>query len=81
MFPACAVTRAQSRKFGDVLDLSKLFVCSEDVLKNAEKRETSMEKCQISVFDNLLPADANRCFSVNRTEFIKAKQADPSLAD
>lgn len=56
-------------------------MCSEDVLKNAEKRETSTEKCQISVFDNLLSADANRCFSVNRIEFIKAKQADLSLAD
>ena len=50
-------------------------------MKSAEKKETSTEKCQTSVYYNLLPVDANWCFSVNRTKFIKAQQADPPLVD
>lgn len=48
VFPACFVTRAHMRKFGDVVDLSDLLRCSED---GPEKTEPLAEKC---VIDNLL---------------------------
>uniref|UniRef100_A0A8C5DBJ5 Gypsy retrotransposon integrase-like protein 1 n=1 Tax=Gouania willdenowi TaxID=441366 RepID=A0A8C5DBJ5_GOUWI len=79
VFPACAVTRAQARKFSDVMDLSDSFLCSDDVLNDVKSTKTSPEKNEKPVYENLLPAEANMCFSVNRAEFIEAQQADPSL--
>uniref|UniRef100_A0A8P4KNJ7 Gypsy retrotransposon integrase-like protein 1 n=1 Tax=Dicentrarchus labrax TaxID=13489 RepID=A0A8P4KNJ7_DICLA len=77
VFPACAVTRAQKRKLGDVVDLSDSFMCSED---GTEQSDPRAEKCEKSVLDNLLPVEANLCFDVDRGQFIRAQQTDPTLA-
>lgn len=76
VYPACAVTRAQARKYGDVLDLSDSFMCADDVPVKTEKNVGKSDK---RVAENLLPTDANLSFVVDRAEFVLAQQTDPSL--
>ncbi|KAK0151874.1 Retrovirus-related Pol polyprotein from transposon 17.6 [Merluccius polli] len=75
VFPACAVTRTQTRKF-DGVDLSDSFLCSEN---DSVENEMSCVKPGKCVPDNLLPSNASLSFEVDRTEFIQAQQADQTL--
>lgn len=75
VFPACAVTRAQSRKFSDVLDLSDSFLCSA----NVPEKENDVKKTENPVIVNLLPTDVNLSLHVDKTEFIDVQQSDPTL--
>ena len=75
VFPACAVTRAQSRKFDEVLNLSDSFLCPVD---DPVKTETAAVKAEKVV--NLLPTEAELALEVDCSVFIEAQQSDPTLA-
>ncbi|KAL3979168.1 gamma-glutamyltranspeptidase / glutathione hydrolase / leukotriene-C4 hydrolase [Sarotherodon galilaeus] len=77
VFPACVVTRAHKRKYGDA-DLSDSFLCSEAV---PEKAELPVEKAEKCVSEKILPATPDLSFEVNKTDFIHAQQNDPTLAN
>ena len=75
VFPACAVTRAQSRKFDEVLNLSDSFLCPVDEPVKPENPTVKNKK-----IDNLLPAEAELALKVDRSVFIQAQKTDLSLA-
>ncbi|XP_049912636.1 uncharacterized protein LOC126397732 [Epinephelus moara] len=75
VFPACVVTRAQSRKFGDVMNLADSFMFSPE-----NKTESPLAAKPVkNVSMNLLPAEAEVAFEVDRSAFIAAQQSDPTL--
>ncbi|XP_035984480.1 uncharacterized protein LOC118558122 [Fundulus heteroclitus] len=77
VFPACAVTRAQARKMGDVIDLSGSFMATLDEdgfdLSDSVKRS----KCDAP---ELIPKDETLSLNITREMLIKAQQNDPSLS-
>ncbi|KAK2918459.1 hypothetical protein Q8A73_002830 [Channa argus] len=76
VFPACAVTRSQLRKFDDVMDLSDAALFAV----GPKKIEPRLDSCEKPVTANLLPTAADLSFAVNKTELIHEQQTDPSLA-
>lgn len=71
LFPACAVTRAQARKFEDVVDLSdSLLNACDSPISPAEKTPVTLE---------LQPSDEMLTLCVNKDELKKAQKEDESL--
>ncbi len=75
VFPACTVTRAQSRKFDDVLDVSETFMtevdrkeCVQDVSRN------------VCVFDQEVAVQVETILEAGRESLAAAQKADISLA-
>ncbi|KAK2884339.1 hypothetical protein Q8A73_020813 [Channa argus] len=76
VFPACAVTRSQMRKFDDVMDLSDAALFAV----GPKKIEPCLDSCEKPVTANLMPTAADLSFAVNKTELIHEQQTNPSLA-
>ncbi|KAL0152923.1 hypothetical protein M9458_051752 [Cirrhinus mrigala] len=77
VFPACAVTRAQSRKWDDVVDITDSFInpvsdISECTLLIKPEISSSLEK------DN--PDSAATFLKVGKEDLAAAQKADPSLS-
>ncbi|KAL0172150.1 hypothetical protein M9458_032461, partial [Cirrhinus mrigala] len=75
IFPSCAVTRAQKRKFDDVIDLSRSFLVS------------SPETAECKFFVQLQPSEGHECLKgndaplkVSREQLIAAQKSDLSLS-
>lgn len=75
VFPACAVTCAQSRKFDDVLDVSETFMteidrkeCVQDVSPN------------VCVFDQEVAVQVETMLGTGRESLAAAQKADTSVA-
>ncbi len=79
VFPACVITRAQSRKFPNVLDLSDSFLIDKD------SDPVSLQP-EVSVSTSLSPvggADTDSVdllLSIDRTTFAAEQKQDTSLA-
>lgn len=73
LFPACAVTRLQSRKFADTVDLSDSFLLS-----------SKPTELSLSVSDNVLERSSDvrtqGQIVVGRTQLSTAQKADSSLS-
>ncbi len=79
VFPACVITRAQSRKFPDVFDLSDSFLVDKD-------SDPALLQPEVSVVTSLSPvggADSDSVdllLSIDRATFAAEQKQDPSLA-
>ncbi|XP_046719164.1 uncharacterized protein K02A2.6-like [Silurus meridionalis] len=80
VFPACAVTRAQSRKMGDVVDLSDSFILplfSDGKPENSdvsEEHKDNLKSSKVAVSDVGLSK-----LSISREEIIASQKKDKSL--
>lgn len=74
LFPACVITRAQSRKMGEMVDLSDTFMVSKDLNKVSDV--TVKEKCENVT---LMPVETDVDFKIDREMLIKAQQSDSTL--
>ncbi len=75
VFPACAVTRAQSRKFDDVLDVSETFMTEVD--RKECVQDVSPNVC---VFDLEVADQVETILETGRESLAAAQKADISLA-
>uniref|UniRef100_A0A8C5DT92 Gypsy retrotransposon integrase-like protein 1 n=1 Tax=Gouania willdenowi TaxID=441366 RepID=A0A8C5DT92_GOUWI len=82
LFPVCAVTRAQARKLGDVVDLSDSFMTTVDenvksnIFENIVKSENEIKsKNELCLF----PSDAELTLNVTREMLITAQRNDKTL--
>ncbi len=75
VFPACAVTRAQSRKFDDVLDVSETFMTEVD--RKECVQDVSPNVC---VFDQEVAVQVETILETGRESLAAAQKADISLA-
>ncbi|KAK2920619.1 hypothetical protein Q8A73_000104 [Channa argus] len=76
VFHVCAVTRAQARKVGNLVDLSDSFMSNSDPTSLSSECKNSNE----SVGIDLQPDDKMLCLSVDRDQLIRAQQSDPTLS-
>lgn len=76
VFPACVITRAQARKFGDLPDPSNSFLNTSD---DSVSHFVEKEKCESVTVDEL-PDVADLCLAVDKKELIQAQKNDPTLA-
>ena len=76
VFPVCAVTRAQARRLGDLVDLSDTFMSVSDPtsLPSSESRDTA------PVVVEFQPDDVTMSLPVDKEELIKAQKNDASLS-
>ena len=74
VFPACAVTRAQSRKFDDEVTLNDTFLCAERPVGGPPRRQRKKAK------KGLLPTNDGFGFDVDKNTFAHAQKHDPSLS-
>ncbi len=75
VFPACTVTRAQSRKFDDVLDVSEAFMTEVD--RQECVQDVSHNVC---VFDQEVAVQVETILETGRESLAAAQKADISLA-
>ncbi|XP_067265883.1 uncharacterized protein [Chanodichthys erythropterus] len=75
VFPACAVTRAQSRKFDDVLDVSNTFMTDKGD-RSGCRQDVSPNVC---VFDQDVAVQVESMLGTGREQLVAAQKADPSL--
>lgn len=75
VFPSCAVTRAQSRKLGDVLDLSESFLVDSNNHNVTPEKAEVTETCEVVSVPELKPI-----LEVGREQLAIAQRTDPSLA-
>ncbi len=75
VFPACTVTRAQSRKFDDVLDVSEAFMTEVD--RKECVQDVSPNVC---VFDQEVAVQVETILETGRELLAAAQKADISLA-
>ncbi|XP_039863188.1 uncharacterized protein LOC120718658 [Simochromis diagramma] len=78
VFPACAITRAQARKMGEIVDLSGSFMATLD---EDDSFVSPIDSVKISTCDvpEMIPEDINQSLNITRELLIKAQQGDPSL--
>uniref|UniRef100_A0A9J7XUR9 Gypsy retrotransposon integrase-like protein 1 n=1 Tax=Cyprinus carpio carpio TaxID=630221 RepID=A0A9J7XUR9_CYPCA len=74
-FPACAVTRSQSRSFQDVVDLSDSFLSGQPKLVECKLSEDEL----VSEHDSQLPVELHSI--VGREHLAAAQNFDPSLVN
>lgn len=74
LFPVCAVTRAQARKLGDLVDLGDSFMSSPDPTSAPPE-----SKDNTSVSIELQPDDS-RALAVNKDQLMAAQRSDLSLS-
>ena len=82
VFPVCAITRAQARKLGDAVDLSKSFMATLDEgepssLVSPTTESENVLKCVHE--SDLFPTDADLSLNVTKEMLIRAQRNDPSL--
>ncbi len=75
LFPVCAVTRAQARKYAECVDLSDSFLSNSAQTSTAP--ENSTVTCSVSI--ELGPDDESLKMSVDREHLIREQQTDPTL--
>lgn len=75
LFPVCAVTRAEARKVGDLVDLSDSFMSSSDPTSSLLECE---EKAPVST--ELQPDVETLTRSVDRKRLIKDQKTDATLS-
>lgn len=75
VFPACAITCAQARKMGEIVDLSGFFMATLDENGFDSNDSVKMLKCDVS---ELIPADKTLSLNINKEMLVKAQQNDPS---
>uniref|UniRef100_A0A671VWW5 Gypsy retrotransposon integrase-like protein 1 n=1 Tax=Sparus aurata TaxID=8175 RepID=A0A671VWW5_SPAAU len=74
LFPMCAITRAQARKFGDVVDLSDSFMSPSDP-------PSSPIECEINApVTEFQPDDTTLMLTVGKEQLIKAQENDSTLS-
>lgn len=73
-FPACAVTRAQSQNFENVIDLSDSFLSSPQTV------ESEFYISPVSMEASGRSGDGKLPLKVNRTQLATEQRSDPSLA-
>ncbi|KAK2897115.1 hypothetical protein Q8A73_013495 [Channa argus] len=76
VFPVCAVTHAQARKVGNLVDLSDSFMSTSDPTSLSSECKNANE----SVCNDLQPDDKMLSLSVDRDQLIRAQQSDPTLS-
>ncbi|XP_054860848.1 uncharacterized protein LOC129347475 [Amphiprion ocellaris] len=83
LFPVCAVTRAQARKLGDIVNLSESFMTTLDENEKSDVTDKIVKtenKSNCKNDTSLFPSDAELTVNVNRDMLITAQKHDPSLA-
>ncbi len=75
LFPVCAVTRAQARKYAECVDLSDSFLSNSAQTSTAP--ENSIVECSVPV--ELGPNDESLKMSVDREHLIREQKTDPTL--
>ena len=74
LFPVCAITRGQARKFEDLVDLSDSFMGSSDP-------PSSPSECEMCApVTELQPDDKPLNLPVNKQQLIKAQEIDTTLS-
>lgn len=83
LFPVCAVTPAQSRKLGDVVDLGDSFLSSLDPAISLSGGNLLCENntsVNASMTVDLVPDEQSLKLSVDKEELIKAQKNDATLS-
>lgn len=73
VFPACAVTRAQARRLGDVVDISDSFMVGSDDPPGLRTDEKCPAVSQVEI------DDAGMSLSVDKSQLVEAQQSDSTL--
>lgn len=79
VFPACAITRAQSRKFPNVVDLSDSFLMDEDTLDSVLLQPEVSDSKSLSPGTGAEINSIDLLLSVDRKSFIAEQARDSSL--
>lgn len=81
VFPACAVTRAQHKKFGDLVNLSDFFPATEMTVKPSVSPSPTTVNTDGMKVARKTGAHVNEVMnlSINRKELVDNQQSDPSL--
>lgn len=74
-FPACAITRSQSRKFSDVVVLSETFLSQDRRVKESSQSEKT--RAESIITDSVRNCTGKRVFT--RAQLMKEQSTDLTL--
>ncbi len=80
VFPACVVTRAQSRKYSDVVELSDSFLVSPDSADVCHEFPEEVEQGRSELLSTVPSAEIDLSLSIDRVTLASAQKHDGSLA-